>query len=133
MSSCNTISVIMGDIVDQEVDAIVNAANNSLLGGGGVDGAIHMQGGNAGEDLLLADAYRSCLELAMEHEIRSIAFPGISIGAYGFPVDRASVIAVSSIREFLQGTELLTDIRLVCFNENAYDNYSSAVDRIFND
>ncbi|QLC49704.1 O-acetyl-ADP-ribose deacetylase [Methanolobus zinderi] len=175
MSSCNTISVIMGDIVDQEVDAIVNAANNSLLGGGGVDGAIHMaagpqlleecrslggcptgearitrgyslpakhiihtvgpvwQGGNAGEDLLLADSYRSCLELAMEHEIRSIAFPGISIGAYGFPVDRASVIAVSSIREFLQGTELLTDIRLVCFNQNAYDNYSSAVDRIFND
>ncbi len=175
MSNCSPISVILGDIVEQEVDAIVNAANNSLLGGGGVDGAIHMaagpqlleecrslggcptgearitrgyslpakhiihtvgpvwQGGNAGEDRLLADAYSSCLELAVEHDIRSIAFPGISIGAYGFPVDRASVIAVSSIREFLQYTELLSDIRIVCFNENAYDHYSSAVDRIFNE
>lgn len=173
MDICDYISVIEGDIVEQKVDAIVNAANNSLLGGGGVDGAIHMaagpqlleecrtiggcptgearitsgywlparwvihtvgplwQGGNLGEDLMLANSYRNCLELAVKHDIRSIAFPGISIGAYGFPVDRASVIAVTAIKEFLHNHEIINDIRLVCFNEYAYSHYSGAVRTIF--
>ncbi|WP_406657676.1 O-acetyl-ADP-ribose deacetylase [Methanolobus sp. ZRKC2] len=175
MSISSLVSVIEGDIVEQEVDAIVNAANNSLLGGGGVDGAIHLaagpqlleecktlggcptgearitrgywlpakwvihtvgpvwQGGNVEEDLLLASSYRNSLELAVRHNIKSIAFPGISIGAYGFPADRASVIAASTIKEFLLNDNLLTDIRLVCFNEHAYSNYSSAVSNVFND
>ncbi|MDW7732093.1 MAG: O-acetyl-ADP-ribose deacetylase [Methanolobus sp.] len=175
MSICDLISVIEGDIVEQEVDAIVNAANNSLLGGGGVDGAIHLaagpqlleecrtlggcptgearitrgywlpakwvihtvgpvwQGGNAKEDMLLANSYRNCLELAVEHGIRSIAFPGISTGAYAFPAEKASVIAVSTIKEFLQNDDLLADIRLVCFNASAYSYYSRAVNRIFSE
>jgi O-acetyl-ADP-ribose deacetylase (regulator of RNase III) len=165
----STISVIIGDIVEQEVDAIVNAANNSLLGGGGVDGAIHRaagpqllekcrgiggcptgearitpgyrlpakwvihtvgpvwEGGNSGEDLLLESAYRNSLYLAAEHDIESMAFPGISIGAYGFPVDRASVIAVRAIQSFLESGNTLTDIRLVCFNEVSYSSYSMAL------
>ncbi|MBN2109602.1 MAG: O-acetyl-ADP-ribose deacetylase [Methanosarcinaceae archaeon] len=172
MNSFDTISVIEGNIVEQEVDAIVNAANNSLLGGGGVDGAIHMaagpqlleecrtlggcptggaritrgyrlpakwvihtvgpvwQGGNAGEDSLLASSYRNCLELAAIHKIRSMAFPAISTGAYGFPPDRASVIAVTTIKDFLQNDDLLSDIRLVCFSRSAFCHYSSALNRI---
>ncbi|TGC07446.1 O-acetyl-ADP-ribose deacetylase [Methanolobus halotolerans] len=173
VKTCDCISVIRGDIVEQEVDAIVNAANNSLLGGGGVDGAIHLaagpglleecrtlgecptgearitqgywlpakwvihtvgpvwQGGNAEEDLLLANCYRNCLELAAGHDVNSIAFPGISIGAYGFPVDRASIIAVNTIKGFIAGNDLLTDIRLICFSESAYSYYSNAVSNIF--
>jgi O-acetyl-ADP-ribose deacetylase (regulator of RNase III) len=167
------ISVIMGDIVEQEVDAIVNAANSSLLGGGGVDGAIHRaagpqlleecrriggcptgearmtrgyrlpakwvihtvgpvwKGGNSGEELLLENAYRNSLGLAAEYDIKSMAFPGISIGAYGFPADRASVIAVGAIRSFLENGSDLTDIRLVCFNEVSYSSYSMALDVVF--
>jgi O-acetyl-ADP-ribose deacetylase len=167
------ISVIMGDIVEQEVDAIVNAANNSLLGGGGVDGAIHRaagpqlleecrliggcptgearitrgyrlpskwvihtvgpvwKGGSSGEEMLLEKAYRSSLGLAEEYGIGSMAFPGISIGAYGFPVDMASVIAVRAIQSFLENASTLTDIRLVCFNEVSYSSYSMALDALF--
>jgi O-acetyl-ADP-ribose deacetylase (regulator of RNase III) len=167
------ISVIMGDIVEQEVDAIVNAANNSLLGGGGVDGAIHRaaglklleecrtlggcptgearitqgyrlpakwvihtvgpvwDGGNSGEELLLESAYRNSLELAVEYGLQSIAFPGISIGAYGFPVGKASIIAVRTISEFLASHGILTDIRLICFNETALLSYSKALDELF--
>ncbi len=168
----NTISVIMGDIVEQEVDAIVNAANNSLLGGGGVDGAIHRaagpqlleecrliggcptgearitggyrlpskwvihtvgpvwKGGNSGEEILLENAYRNSLGLAAEYGIGSVAFPGISIGAYGFPVGRASLIAVRTIQSFLGKGSTLTDIRLVCFNEASYSSYSTALDSL---
>jgi len=169
----NTISVIMGNIVEQEVDAIVNAANNSLLGGGGVDGAIHRaagpqlleecrliggcptgearitrgyrlpskwvihtvgpvwKGGNSGEEMLLENAYRNSLGLASEYGVVSVAFPAISIGAYGFPVDRASAIAVRTIQSFLENGSNLTDIRLVCFNEVSYSSYSMAVDSFF--
>ncbi|MCQ6963345.1 O-acetyl-ADP-ribose deacetylase [Methanolobus chelungpuianus] len=167
------IDVILGDIVEQEVDAIVNAANSSLLGGGGVDGAIHRaagpqlleecrtldgcptgearmtrayrlpakwvihtvgpvwNGGSAGEDMLLESAYMNSLRLAGEYGLRSIAFPGISIGAYGFPVERASVIAAGAVSRFLETGSTLTDIRLVCFNEIAYSTYSMAVDELF--
>jgi len=167
------IDVILGDIVEQEVDAIVNAANNSLLGGGGVDGAIHMaagpqlleecrtldgcptgearitrayrlpakwvihtvgpvwKGGSAGEDMLLESAYMNSLRLAGEYGLESIAFPGISIGAYGFPVERASVIAAGAMRRFLETGSTLRDIRLVCFNDIAYSTYSMAFDALF--
>ncbi|SFM33123.1 O-acetyl-ADP-ribose deacetylase [Methanolobus profundi] len=169
MDISDILSVTMGDIVEQEVDAIVNAANNSLLGGGGVDGAIHYaagpqlleecrtlggcptgearitkgyllpatwvihtvgpiwKGGNFMEEKLLTDAYRNSLYLAEEHGIRSIAFPGISIGAYGFPVDRASGLAVGTVIEHLRSGSELEDVRLICFNENAYDSYSKAL------
>ncbi|SDG01909.1 O-acetyl-ADP-ribose deacetylase (regulator of RNase III), contains Macro domain [Methanolobus vulcani] len=164
------ISVILGDIVEQEVDAIVNAANNSLLGGGGVDGAIHRAAGpglleecrtlggcptgdaritgghllptkwvihtvgpiwNGGydqEDELLVSAYRNSLLLAEKYDIKSIAFPGISIGAYGFPVSRASVLAVRTILEHMENGGSFEDIRLICFNDEAYHFYSSALE-----
>jgi len=163
------ISVIMDDIVTQQVDAIVNAANNSLLGGGGVDGAIHRaaglglleecrklggcptgearitrgynlpakwvihtvgpvwKGGMHGEDEMLYRAYQSSLELAQQYEIGSIAFPGISIGAYGFPVERAAGIAVRSVWDFLTETNTINEVILVCYNQTAFEMYSDAL------
>src|SRR5262249_7952436 len=142
------IAIVEGDITRQQVDAIVNAANTTLLGGGGVDGAIHRaagrelleecrrlggcqtgqakitfayklpakwvlhtvgpvwQGGTRGEDELLANCYRSCFKLALEHKIRSVAFPAISTGAYGFPLDRAADIAVRQTVSFLEQSDL---------------------------
>src|ERR1043166_9339148 len=139
-----TISLIKGDITKLNVDAIVNAANNSLLGGGGVDGAIHraagpelleecrtLKGCETGgakitkgyhlpakwvihtvgpvwkdgehrEDELLANCYRNSLALAVQNRVRTLAFPSISTGAYGFPMDRAARIAVREIAEFLR-------------------------------
>jgi O-acetyl-ADP-ribose deacetylase len=162
----NRIKVIQGDITKQVVDAIVNAANSSLLGGGGVDGAIHRvagpellaecrtlggcmtgeakltkgyrlpaqwvihtvgpiwQGGNANEDELLARCYRSCLELARETRIKSLAFPSISTGTYGFPVARACRIAV---REVLASSGFLDEVRFICFDAGTYGEYLRAV------
>jgi O-acetyl-ADP-ribose deacetylase len=161
----NRIKVIQGDITLQRVDAIVNAANNSLLGGGGVDGAIHRaagprlleecrklhgcatgaakralgydlpakwvfhtvgpvwQGGNHDEDRLLAECYRSCLKLAVESKIQSIAFPSISTGAYGFPVDRASRIAMDEIKKHLLQNPLPEKVIIVCFDVQTYQAY----------
>jgi O-acetyl-ADP-ribose deacetylase (regulator of RNase III) len=175
MNYYDTISVILGDIVEQEVDAIVNAANNSLLGGGGVDGAIHRaagpelleecrtlggcptgetkitkgyllpakwvihtvgpiwNGGQNREDELLVSAYRNSLLLAEEYDIKSIAFPGISIGAYGFPVERASLLAVRTILEHMENGGSLEDIRLICFNDEAYHSYSNALELAVSD
>jgi len=163
------ILIILDDIVTQQVDAIVNAANNSLLGGGGVDGAIHRaagpglleecrklggcptgearitrgynlpakwvihtvgpvwRGGMHGEDKMLYSAYQSSMELAQQNEIKSIAFPGISIGAYGFPVERASGIAVGAILDFLPKANTINKVILVCYNKNAFDMYSAAL------
>jgi O-acetyl-ADP-ribose deacetylase (regulator of RNase III) len=149
---------ISGDITKLQVDAIVNAANTSLLGGGGVDGAIHRaagselldacrrlhgcatgdakatpgfglpakwvfhavgpvwRGGDHGEDELLASCYRRCLELAREHNASSIAFPAISTGIYGFPSDRAAGIAIQTVREHIERSEV-EEVQFVCFGE----------------
>jgi O-acetyl-ADP-ribose deacetylase (regulator of RNase III) len=162
--------VIPGDITRREVDAIVNAANTSLLGGGGVDGAIHRaagpelleacrklrgcatgdakatpgfrlaaklvfhavgpvwSGGTSGEDGLLAGCYRRCLELAHEHGVKSIAFPAISTGIYGFPSERAARIAVETVRECVEGTGVET-VEFVCFDEGTRRIYDEVVGR----
>jgi O-acetyl-ADP-ribose deacetylase len=156
------IEVIQGDITKQTVEAIVNAANSSLLGGGGVDGAIHRaagpdlvaecrllggcktgeakatkgynlpakyvihtvgpvwRGGDHDEDLSLASCYRSCLEVASGLRIRSIAFPAISTGIYGFPKQRAAQIAVKEAQGFRGDIEVLT---FVCFDEEITQVY----------
>src|SRR5688500_3369062 len=153
------VRVIKGDITQQRVDAIVNAANNSLLGGGGVDGAIHeaagpglpeecgklggcetgeakitgghnlralyvihtvgpiWRGGSFDEDNLLASCYQNSLRLAVQHDIRTIAFPSISTGAYGFPVERAALIAVGEIAAFLREDTTIEQIIIVCFKD----------------
>ena len=157
------IKVYQGDITSLDVDAIVNAANRSLLGGGGVDGAIHRaagkellaecrtlggcetgeakitggynlparhvihtvgpvwHGGGNNEEELLAAAYRNSLELARTHNLKSVAFPAISTGVYGFPKDRAAEIAIRVISEFL--TEYDMDVTLVAFSKDDADRY----------
>jgi O-acetyl-ADP-ribose deacetylase (regulator of RNase III) len=159
------ISVVEGDITEQHVDAIVNAANASLLGGGGVDGAIHWaagprlleecrtlggcptgqaritkgynlpakwvihtvgpvwHGGGRHEDELLASCYRASLELAAEKGVRTIAFPAISTGVYGFPLQRATAIAVREVRSFLEENPSLEKVVFVCFGKVAYECY----------
>lgn len=165
----NRVTVIHGDITQQQVDAIVNAANNSLLGGGGVDGAIHRaagpellaecrqlngcatgqakitqgysllakwvihtvgpiwQDGFQGENYLLADCYRNSLTLAACYPIRTIAFPSISTGAYGFPIDRASRIAVAEVKQFLETNTALEKVVFVCFSSSDVNCYEMTV------
>ena len=162
MSTRNVISVVRADIATLRVDAIVNAANNSLLGGAGVDGAIHRaagplllaacreldgcptgearitagyqlpakyvihtvgpvwRGGQQGEDALLASCYRSSLALAVEYACRSVAFPAISTGVYGFPRERAASIAVATLREALQQAPSIGKVLLVAFGTGAH-------------
>jgi len=163
------LQVVEGDITKQQVDAIVNAANTSLLGGGGVDGAIHRaagpelleecrklngcptgqakitQGyklpakwvihtvgpvwrdGRHGEDELLASCYRSCFALAEQHGIRTIAFPSISTGAYGFPMDRATRLALIEIKKFFARNTSVEKVVLVCFGKSACETHLAAV------
>lgn len=167
-----SITAIKGDITCLNVDAIVNAANNSLLGGGGVDGAIHAaagpglleecrgikgcptgearitrgynlparfvihtvgpvwRGGRNGEDEMLSCCYRSCFELAEKHGIKEIAFPSISTGVYGFPVERASEIAVASIKSALEINSSVEKVIAVCFNDRVYECYRMALKEI---
>jgi len=166
------IAVIAGDITQQDVDAIVNAANSTLLGGGGVDGAIHRaagpellaecrtlggcvtgqakitrgyklsakwvihtvgpvwRDGNHREDELLASCYRSCFELAKQHGIKTVAFPSISTGAYGFPMDRAARIAVREAKDFLERNEAVEKVILVCFGADALEIYKRVLTEI---
>ena len=168
----NRIEVVEGDITQQRVDAIVNAANTSLLGGGGVDGAIHRaagpelleecralggcptgeakitkgyklpaqwvihtvgpvwRGGRQGEEQLLASCYRHSIALAQQKGVRTIAFPSISTGAYGFPMDKAARIAVAEITRFLGGNSSMEKVVLVCFGTSAFDIHRNAVAEI---
>lgn len=152
------IEAVQGDITHQQVDAIVNAANSTLLGGGGVDGAIHRAagsellaecrriggcptgearitrgyrlpaahvihtvgpvwaGGQRGEPELLRRCYANALHLAGEHNIGSIAFPSISTGVYGYPIEQAAAVAVQTVREVLPATPSIELVRFVCFS-----------------
>ncbi|MEM8779067.1 MAG: O-acetyl-ADP-ribose deacetylase [Cyanobacteria bacterium P01_G01_bin.49] len=159
------ILAIQGDITKQAVDVIVNAANESLLGGGGVDGAIHQaagpqllaecrklngcdtgdakitggyqllakwvihtvgpvwRGGNSQEEKLLASCYHRSLEIATEKGLKTIAFPAISTGVYGYPLKLATPIAVKTVKNFLEGGTTVEQVIFVCFSLESYDCY----------
>ena len=161
MAAGDRMTVVEGDITTLEVDAIVNAANNALLGGGGVDGAIHRaagpdlldecrklagcetgdakitagyrlpaahvihtvgpvwQGGGADEDRLLESCYRRSLEVAVASGLRSVAFPAISTGVYGFPARRAAKIAVETVASFLAAEPSISRVVFCCFGEES--------------
>ena len=168
-----TLALVRGDITRERVDAIANAANEGLMGGGGVDGAIHCaggpaimaecsairakqggcltgqavittggnlpakhvihtvgpiwRGGDAGEPELLASCYRESLRLAVEHNIKTIAFPSISTGVYGYPVAQAAVVALNGVKQFLEAHDGLDDVRFVLFDDATYGAYENAL------
>lgn len=169
MTSSTRIALFNGDITKLKVDAIVNAANNSLLGGGGVDGAIHRaagpelleynrkldgcatgeakispgfrlpakfiihtvgpvwQGGHNNEDELLARCYNNSLKLAVENNIKTIAFPAISTGVYSFPLERATRIAVQTVKDFLNKNYFIEKVIFVCFDEKTFKTYEKVL------
>lgn len=168
------VELVQGDITDQQVDALINAANSRLAGGGGVDGAIHRRGGPAimaetarrypqgcpagsavistagdlparyvihavgpiwrggqhGESELLQAAYRRALELASEHDCKRVAAPALSCGAYGYPVDRASRIALGAAREFLEQDARVECVRFVLFTSGMYGAFAAALEAL---
>jgi len=165
------IELKIGDITVMDVDAIVNAANNTLMGGGGVDGAIHRaagpklveeclllggcptgdakitrgynlkarhvihtvgpvwHGGGKNEEQLLSSCYRKSLRLAVENNVKSIAFPAISTGAYRFPMDKAASIAIAEAQSFLRENPALEKVIFVCFDQAALNVYKEALER----
>jgi O-acetyl-ADP-ribose deacetylase (regulator of RNase III) len=167
------IQIVEGDITKQEVDAIVNAANTSLLGGGGVDGAIHRAagpelleenrkiggcptgearvskgyklpakwvihtvgpiwaGGGQNEENLLANCYRNSFNAAQDLGIKTIAFPSISTGAYGFPLERATEITMEETKRFLETDTTLDKVVFVCFGETVFNTYREVCGRVF--
>ena len=170
------ITLVQGDITQQDVDAIVNAANSSLMGGGGVDGAIHRaggpaileeckriraelgplptgqavmtaggnlkarhvihtvgpvwRGGGSAESELLARAYDSSLKVAEEKGLRTVAFPSISTGAYGYPVDEAARVALSAVVDYLRGDTGIAEVRFALFDAGAYRAYERALEEV---
>jgi O-acetyl-ADP-ribose deacetylase len=165
------IDIVRGDIAKLDVDAIVNAANTTLLGGGGVDGVIHRaagsellaecrtlggcrpgeakitrgyrlparfvihtvgpvwRGGQRQEPEILANCYRSSLQLAVENELKTIAFPAISCGAYGYPIPEAAQIAVKTTRNFLATVDKIDKVIFVLWGEDTYDAYRKALQK----
>ncbi|RLC50801.1 MAG: O-acetyl-ADP-ribose deacetylase [Candidatus Cloacimonadota bacterium] len=165
------IEIVKGDITKLKVDAIVNAANKTLLGGGGVDGAIHRvagpkllaecrtlngcetgeakitkgyklpakyvihtvgpvwRGGKYNEDKLLANCYRNSLKLAVENNIKTIAFPAISTGIYRFPLEKATKIAIREVKDFLARNDSLKKVIFVCFDERTFAQYETEMNR----
>ncbi len=153
------IQIVQGDITQQKTDAIVNAANESLLGGGGVDGAIHRaagpellaecrtvggcptgqaritqgynllakfvihtvgpiwRGGNSSEAVQLASCYQNVMALAQNNNVKSISFPAISTGVYGFPIEEATAIAIREVSQILERTPSVTEVLFVCFSQ----------------
>jgi len=160
-----SLELTLGDITMQRVDAVVNAANTSLLGGGGVDGAIHQaagpklleeckkiggcptgearitqgydlpakfvihtvgpiwRGGTSDENMLLRNCYSNSLKLAAQHDVKSIAFPSISTGVYGFPIAAAAKIALNTVREEIKQPAALERVVFVCFSKSDYTIY----------
>ncbi|MCW4005606.1 MAG: O-acetyl-ADP-ribose deacetylase [Candidatus Bathyarchaeota archaeon] len=173
------VRLIKGDIISMETDAIVNAANNTLLGGGGVDGAIHSRGGpkileeckhlravqypkglptgqatitgagnlkakyvihtvgpvwhggNQGEKDLLRQAYENSLCVAVVQGLRSVAFPSISTGAYGYPLDEASQVALEAVKQFLSVSTGIEEVVFVLFSDRALQAYQAAAKAVF--
>jgi O-acetyl-ADP-ribose deacetylase len=167
------IEIKEGDITKEPVDAIVNAANTSLLGGGGVDGAIHRAagpqlveetrkiggcptgearasegyrlparwvihtvgpiwtGGTKNEDVLLASCYRNSLKVARDLGVKTIAFPSISTGAYGYPLDRATEIALKETKKFLDTDKAIRKVVFVCFGPKALNTYKEVTKEVF--
>jgi len=171
-----TVKLVLGDITDQAVDAVVNAANSSLMGGGGVDGAIHHRGGRAileeceqirreewpgglptgkavittggslkaryvihtvgpvwsggrmGEPESLAECYVNSLQIAVRHGLKSIAFPSISTGAYGYPIHGASRIALKAVKRYVEREGAPAEVMFVLYSENDFKTYMEALE-----